>query len=81
MSEIQRLTQSRNKGYRHEKEVHLSSVEGDGRFCEKCRNCGKVCEYQAKECKKHEGKFTVVMPARAMGAIPVIVQLLKSEGT
>ena len=54
-SEIQRLTQSGNKGCNHEKEVHLSSIDGKRTFTGKCRNCGKVCEYKAAECKKHKG--------------------------
>jgi hypothetical protein len=34
------------------KEVHLSSVDGEWKFKGKCRNCGKVCRFKAKECKK-----------------------------
>ena len=55
LSEIQRLTRSGNKGYVHEKEVHLSTVEGE--FQGKCRNCSKVCGYQAKECKRCKGNL------------------------
>jgi hypothetical protein len=33
VSEIQRFTQSRNKGHGYHKEIHLSSVEGEGTFC------------------------------------------------
>ena len=51
VSEIQRLTQSRNKGGKH-KEVHLSSDVGNSTFQGKCRNCSKVCRYKANKCKK-----------------------------
>ena len=51
VSEIQRLTKSGSRGHANEKEVHLSSVEGDGTFKGICRNCGKVCGFKAKECK------------------------------
>ena len=37
--------------------MNLSSVEGDGIFQGKCRNCGKVCRYRAKECKKCKGNL------------------------
>ena len=46
------LTRSGNKGRTGDKEVHLSSVDGEGTFKGKCRNCGKVCGFKAKECKK-----------------------------
>ena len=42
VSEIQQLTKSGSRWCAYEKEVHLSSVEGDGTFKEKCRNCSKV---------------------------------------
>ena len=54
VSEIQRLTRSGNRGRTGDKEVHLSSVDGEGTFKGKCRNCGKVCGFKAKECKKSE---------------------------
>jgi len=57
VSEIQRLTRSRNKTRTGDKEVHLSSVDGDRKFKGKCRNCGKVCGFKAKECKKHKGEL------------------------
>jgi hypothetical protein len=57
VSEIQRLTRSGNKGCMHDKEVNLSSVEGEGKFHGKCYNCGKVCRYQTKECKKQKGDW------------------------
>ena len=43
VSEIQRLTRSGNRRRTGDKEVHLSSVDGEGTFKGKCRNCGKVC--------------------------------------
>ena len=57
VSEIQRLTKSGSRGRANDKEVHLSSVEGDGTFKGKCRNCGKVCGFKAKECKKRKGEL------------------------
>ena len=35
------------------------AVDGEGTFKEKCRNCGKVCGFKAKECKKHKGEMHV----------------------
>ena len=55
VSEIQRLTRSGNKGCGNDKEVSLSSVDGNGTFSRKCFNCGKTCGYRAKECKKCKG--------------------------
>jgi len=55
VSKIQQLTQSEAKGHGHEKEVHLPSVDSCGTFNGKCRNCGKVCRYWAKECKQRNG--------------------------
>lgn len=40
---------------KHKKEVHLHSVESDG-LCGKCRECGVVCRYLVKECKKVQRK-------------------------
>jgi hypothetical protein len=57
ISEIQRLTKSRSKRSTGEKEVHLASVEGDGMFKGKCRDCGKVCGYKAVDCKKRKGEL------------------------
>jgi hypothetical protein len=57
VSKIQRLTRSRNRGHTCGKEVHLSSVDGEGTFKGKCRNCGKVCGFKAKECKKCKGEL------------------------
>ena len=57
ISEIQRLTKSGNKGRANEKEVHLSSIKGNGSFKGKCRNCGKVCSYKAVDCKKRKGEL------------------------
>jgi hypothetical protein len=57
VSEIQRLTKSGSKRSTGEKEVHLASVEGDGTFKGKCRNCGKVCGYKAADCKKRKGNL------------------------
>ena len=44
ISEIQQLTKSGNKGRANEKEVHLSSVKGDGKFKGKCRNVAKYVD-------------------------------------
>ena len=55
VSEIQRLTRSRNKGSENDKEVSLSSVDRNGNFSRKCFNCGKACGYRAKECRKCKG--------------------------
>jgi hypothetical protein len=74
MPEIQRITQSRNKGHRHEKERNLCSVESDGMFEGKCRNCGKICGYRSKECKKCKGMANHVM---VKGAIPTMVALIR----
>ena len=57
ISEIQRLTKSGSQKSTGEKEVHRASVEGDGTFRGKCRNCGKVCGYKAADCKKHKGEL------------------------
>ena len=57
VSEIQRLTRRGNKGRTSDKEVHLSSVDGEGTFKGKYRNCGKVCRFKAKECKKRNGNL------------------------
>jgi hypothetical protein len=57
VSEIQRLTRSGNRGRTGDKEVHLSSVDGEGTCKGKCRNCGKVCGFKAKECKKRKGEL------------------------
>ena len=32
--------------------MYLSSVEGEGSFKGKCSNCGKVCGFKSKGCKK-----------------------------
>ena len=56
-SEIQQLTRSGNKGHTGDKKVHISSIDGEGTFKGKCRNCGKVCGFKAKECKKHKGEL------------------------
>ena len=55
ISEIQRLTKNGKKGHRHNKEINLSLVDGDGAFSRKCFNCKKACGYQAKEYRKHKG--------------------------
>jgi hypothetical protein len=57
VSEIQRPMKSGSKRGTGEKEVHLTSVEGDGTFKGKCRNCGKVCGYKAADCKKRKGEL------------------------
>jgi hypothetical protein len=54
VSKIQQLTRSGNKGRTGDKEVHLSSVDGKGKFKGKSRNCGKVCGFKAKECTKRK---------------------------
>ena len=48
ISEIQRLTKSGSKSHHGDKEVHLSSVEGEVLFKEKSGSCGKICIFQAK---------------------------------
>ena len=57
VSKIQRLTRSGNRGCTGDKEVHLSSVDGEGTFKGKCRNCGKVCGFKVKKCKKRKGEL------------------------
>ena len=48
-SEIQRLARSKNKGHMNEKEVNLSSVDGEGTFRGTCFNCRKICMYRTKK--------------------------------
>ncbi len=55
VSQIQRLARSGNTGHGDNKEVNLSSVDGNGTFSGKCFNCGKACGYWAKECRKCKG--------------------------
>ncbi len=57
ISEIQRLTKSGGKSRHGDNEVHLSSVDDEGSLKGKCGNCGKVCEYKSKECKKRKGNL------------------------
>ena len=40
-----------------DKEVHLSSIEGEGSFKRKSSNCSKMCGFKSKECKKCEGNL------------------------
>ena len=42
---------------RHEKEVHLTSVDGESKFCGKYKSSSKVCRYQAYKQKKHKGSL------------------------
>ena len=37
--------------------MNLSLVDGEGTFCGKCFNWGKVYRYQTKECKKCIGEY------------------------
>ena len=55
--EIQRLMKSGSKSCHGDKEVHPSSVEGEGLFKGKCGNCSKVCGFKSKECKKCKGNL------------------------
>ena len=55
--QIQRLMKSGSKSRHGDKEVHLSSIEGEGSFKGKCGNCGKVCGFKSKECKKCKGNL------------------------
>ena len=73
LSEIQRLNRSGNKGRRNDKEVSLSSVDGNGTFSGKCFNCGKTCGYRAKECKKCKGDLKGSRTGDSEGAILAIV--------
>ena len=75
--EIKRLTQSGNHGLGGKKEVNLSSVEGNGTFCGKCKNCGKVCGYHAKECKKCKRNLHGGHISKRKGTIPAMVALTR----
>ena len=87
ISEIERLTKSRNKGCSHNKEVNLSSVDANGTFNSKCFNCGKVCGYWAKECRKFKGDLKGGCTEESEGGKTVnsgsnkMCNLLLSEGT
>ena len=55
ISEMQRLTNSGNKGRGNNKEVNLSSVDDNGAFNGKCYNCGKSLQIPGQECRKCKG--------------------------
>ena len=53
--EIQRLTRSGDKGPRNDKEVNLSSVDGNGTFSGKCFNWGKHVDSEPKNARDEKG--------------------------
>jgi hypothetical protein len=73
VSEIQRLTRSRNKEHGHEKEVHLSFVQGGGMSCGKCRNAVKSAGSGPRHARSAKKICMVDEQVRAKGAIPAMV--------
>ena len=75
VSKMQRLTKSGNKCCKNDKEVNLSSVDGNGIFCKICFNCGKASGYHAMGCRKRKGDLKVAVLERVKGEILAIVAL------